>query len=143
MPRETKARDEESGSLPLERDPELRRALRPWIDLAEVGAPGLRIWLLSVLPLLPVPASRGTRPLTDAERLSELAKALADCAGDRARVHFQASEYFRENQVLARRVKALEAMVRLKRKTEGSDPADLSDPEAEAATLRYFGPTRR
>lgn len=157
MPRETEPsgrsrdRDERtpatgaSAALPsLVLTDELREALLPWVDLAEVGPVGLRSWLLSVLPLLPQPGagdhvldrdvSRGDAE----ERLERLAHALAECASDRARKNFQASEYFRENRVLARRVKALEAIARTSAQASGGPTGARTDPEADAAVERYL-----
>lgn len=116
----------------------VREALRPWLDIDEVGAEGLWIWLLSIVPALPKdPPTRD-----DPTRVEELARALAACAGDRARVHFQAAEYFRENRALARRLKALEAMLSLRPTTGTESGGPVPDPEAEAATRRYLGGKR-
>lgn len=128
----------------VELDEELRVALLPWLDVDELGADGFRSWLLSVLPLLPRPSAgdrvidRDVSQATPKERLAGLAQALSDCASDRARAHFQASEYFRENRVLARRVKALEAIVRTRAEAEGAGSTDPSEPESEAAVRRYL-----
>lgn len=142
--REREGRPAGWGALPLTE--ELREQLRPWIDLAEVGPAGLESWLLSVLPLIPR-TSAGDHVLDrDAshgdlqQRLSTLAHALADCASDRARKNFQASEYFRENRALARRLKALEAMLRTHMATGKMPRADLTDEESEAAVRRYVPP---
>lgn len=132
----------------LELTAELRQELLPWVDLAEVGAVGLRTWIATILPLVPRPTPGGD-PLdrdvsrgTPSERLTVLAKALAECASDRARAHFQASEYFRENRVLARRVKALEAILRTRVSAGKMGPVDVADPEADAAVRRYIPPER-
>jgi hypothetical protein len=123
---------------------ELRLALRPWLDLDEVGGEGLRTWLLSILPLIPRPAGPGARDTTASRsgRVEDLARALAECAGDRARVHFQASEYFQENRALARRVKALEAMLRVRARAEGRDDSGIASAESDAASRRYLPPDR-
>ena len=154
MPREGRAGNEgaredsehsasEAAPTALELTPDLKAALAPWIDLDEVGPEGLRSWLLTVVALLP----RGSRdPILDRdvsrgsleERVTVLARALADCASDRARKNFQASEYFRENRLLARRVKALEAMIRTRVATGLMERTDLRDPVAEAAARRYM-----
>ncbi len=125
---------------------ELRRQLLPWIDLAEIGPVGLESWIVSILPLLPRTtvgdhvldrdASRGTPE----ERLERLAHALADCASDRARKNFQASEYFRENRALARRLKALEAMLKTRMATGKMERVDLTDAESEKVVRRYVPP---
>lgn len=132
------------AALPL--TPELREALLPWVDIAEVGPVGLHSWILSILPLLPSPSegdhvldrdvSRGDLTV----RLERLAHALADCASDRARKNFQASEYFRENRVLARRLKALEAMLRTRMATGQMERIDITDPASAAAAQRYLPP---
>jgi hypothetical protein len=130
------------GSLDL--TDELRAALRPWIDLDEVGPEGLRSWLLSIVTLVPRPSAgdhvidRNVAHGTLEERLDALAHALADCASDRARKNFQAAEYFRENRVLARRLKAVEAMIRARVETGQMTPVEVADPEADAAARRYL-----
>jgi hypothetical protein len=100
--------------------PRLRAALRAHLDLDRVGLEGLGAWLESVLPLLPRPGSedrdppeRGRAP----DRVRELSQALADCSRLRARDHFLASLYYRDNVLLSRRVKALEAVLRTAQKT--------------------------
>lgn len=160
MPREARAEREEAGATvrtgePGQRVPvwaisaSLREALRPWVDVDVVGPAGLETWLLTVLPMLPLPSvgdrvvDRDVSRGTPEERLTALAHALADCASDRARTNFQAAEYFRENRVLARRVKALEAMVRTRQRS-GRPRDDLpDDPDADRAVERYLPADRR
>jgi hypothetical protein len=135
-----------SGWGVLELTEELRAQLLPWIDLAEIGPAGLQSWLVSILPLIPRTSAgdhvldRDASHVELEERLSTLAHALADCASDRARKNFQASEYFRENRALARRLKALEAMLRTRMATGKIERADLADAESEAAVRRYVPP---
>jgi len=130
----------------LELNDELREALLPWLDLDEVGPIGLQSWLFSIVPALPRPAlgdhvlDRDASHGSLEERLNAMAHALAECASDRARKNFQAAEYFRENRVLVRRLKALEAMIRTRVATGKLSPVDLSDPQAEAAARRYLPP---
>lgn len=93
---------------------ELQRALAPWIDADTIDWKGFEAWLLTVLPLLPRPGSNAV-PAKD-ERIRALSLALVEAARDRAVSHFQASEYFRDNQMLSRRVKALEAILEVGRK---------------------------
>src|SRR5271170_7078281 len=96
--------------------PDLRLRLADWIDLDEVGADGLWLWLKAVLPLLPSPgtATAGPRSATapPTDRVRELAGDLVDCARERARLTVVADRYYRDNQALARRLKALEAALR-------------------------------
>ncbi len=125
---------ERSTSSWIELSPEVKDILRPWIDVDEVGREGVLSWLRSILPLIPRTRTSDRRASEDpSERIQELAVALSECSSDRARVHFQAAEYYRENQVLARRVKALEAMLR-------SPPtqAPAEDLEVERASRRYL-----
>jgi hypothetical protein len=126
----------------------VRARLRPWIDLDEVGLAGFWVWLETVLPLLPT----GPRPPSGAsdgrsappDRLRDLAAGLVACAGDRARLAFAGERYFRDNQVLARRVKALEAALRTARGAGGGPPV-AEDTDATTAAERYLprpGPER-
>lgn len=132
-------------SVVVELSPDLTAALRPWVDLDEVGGAGFQVWLRSILPLIPRPHSDTGKanPSGPATRVLELAVALAECSGDRARVHFQASQYFRENQMLARRVRSLEAMLRTARRGRAGGEPLASDPEAELALERYLPPSRK
>ncbi len=101
--------------------PELREALKPFLDLDRVGIRGFETWILAILPSLPRPtASEEAAPwaIESAEtRVLQLARALTDCEGQRSRDHFQAAEYFVDNTRLARRVKALEAEIRTAQRT--------------------------
>lgn len=110
----------------------LRAALKPWVDLDQVGLPGLWIWLQSVLPVLPLPS--GAAAIPAGTRSEELAKALVDCSAERARLNFRAYEYYSDNVVLARRVRALEGMLR------AAQPGDLgpSDGRTERTVGRYL-----
>jgi hypothetical protein len=116
--------------------PELRVRLGAWIDLEEVGDQGLWSWLATVLPLLPAPRARppDTPP---ADRVRALAADLIDCAGDRARLTIACEHYVRDNQLLARRVKALEAVLRTGGIARGSAEVP-DDPKATAAADRYM-----
>ncbi len=113
----------------------LKEALRPWIDLDEVGLEGLLSWLESVVPLLPTSSRSGS------ERTRELARALAACGQDRARLNVAAAQYFRDNQALARRVKALESMLAQRGAPRDDAPVPV-DPESERAAERYLPPPR-
>jgi hypothetical protein len=120
---------------------ELRVRLLAWIDVTEVGADGFWIWLGTLLPLLPDPvASRSVEvhrnELSEA-RLKELARDLADCARERARLNAAGARYFADNQALARRMKALEEA--LARYGWPDHPASLApDAEAARAANRYL-----
>ena len=123
----------------IELSPEQKALLRPWIDVDELGSQGFLSWLQSILPL--IPPSRSTKRAASedpSERIQELAAALAECASDRARVHFQAAEYYRENQALARRMKALEAALRSKPPGREQSRGVTEDSEAERASRRYL-----
>ncbi len=119
---------------------ELVRKLQPWVDLEVVGPDGFASWLESVLPLVPRPGSgRSESHATDPEsRIAELAKALVDCASDRARANFQAAEYYQENQTLTRRMLALEARLRTLAALGAPAPGVEDDPGAEKAARRYL-----
>lgn len=139
MPGETKPKEASRETIATNegwRPPaELASRLKPWIDIDEVGPAGLYRWLGSILPLLPRPAYSG-RPSNRGElteRICELSRALAAAAGGEARAHFQASEYFRENRVLARRLMALEAMLRTRGTATGHHTA-----EVDVALDRYL-----
>ena len=123
--------------------PELREQLRRWIDIDEVGAEGLWLWLERVLPLLPAP-HRVSRVMREAkpgeaapDRVQELARDLVDCAADRAKLTVNGQRYYADNQLLARRVKALEAVLRTLR--AAGHPVNIPlDDDAEAAAGRYL-----
>lgn len=120
--------------------PELRAALQPWVDLDAVGLPGLWVWLRTILPVIPTPPARDarttrtTRDVGGERRVHDLARALVECAGDRARLNFRASEYYADNTVLARRIRALEGMLRAR----GREKEPAADEETERATERYL-----
>ncbi len=114
-------------------------SLLPWVDLSRVGPEGFWLWLTDILPLLPVPApdpGRVPPPTASPERrIEELARALVGAAGEHARIRFLASEYYHDNTRLARRVKALEALLSL-------DPARASrvepDPQSGKVAEAYL-----
>jgi hypothetical protein len=99
----------------------LQRHRADWVEVDAVGVDGFWTWLESVLPLLPkLGATEETaRPgeAPTARRVRELARDLVDCVGERARLTVQCAEYFRDNQLLARRLKALEATLRTVQRT--------------------------
>jgi hypothetical protein len=148
MPRESDATARKNGTPApdrwkavlhgeLEPPQELRDALRPWVDLDAVGLPGLWLWLETVLPVLPLPptpAAPTARAESGEDRIHQLAKALVGCATDRARLNFQAAEYYADNTVLARRVRALEGMLR----SAGKEEIPSADAKTEQTTERYL-----
>jgi hypothetical protein len=135
VPREEQRAEEESppSGEGWELPADLIEKLRPWIDVRTFGPVGFHQWLRTILPLLP-PASPSPPHAVDLEgRIAEIAHSLVESAGDEAQAHFQASEYFRENMLLARRIEALEAMLRTAR-----IPAPKGTPEIETAVERYL-----
>ena len=120
---------------------DIQRRLAAWIDVDEVGAEGFWLWFRAVLPLLPEPTSKGaesTMPGAERpDRVRELAGDLVDCARERARLTVAAERYFRDNQALTRRLKALEAALRTF--DEAGHGAELPpDEEADDAAERYL-----
>jgi hypothetical protein len=126
-------------SLPTE----LRRRLRSWVDVDEVGIDGLWVWLDTVLSVLPLPERGPVGSKTAAEpserRLHQIARDLVDCARERARLTTVAARYFEDNGALSRRVKALEAKLVLAERSRAPAP-DETDEEAETAVERYLPP---
>jgi hypothetical protein len=133
-------RNATGGPRGLEIPPELRLRLAGWIDVDEVGATGFWLWLETVLPLLPDPNPDPGKPSAKrapGDRVRELARDLVDCARERARLNVFAERYFRDNQVLARRVKALEATLRTRDAT-GRSPKPPHEGESGEVTERYL-----
>jgi hypothetical protein len=121
----------------------LRERLGRWIDVDEVGPAGFWLWLESVLPILPLASEPGAGSSSSAAppsiRVRQLARDLVDCARDRARLTITCERYFRDNQVLAVRLKAVEAALATTRSTgRPTDPG--SDPESAEAAERYLPP---
>jgi hypothetical protein len=120
----------------------LRESLRPFVDLDEVGPEGLETWLLSILPTLV--ELRGRREISEGvtvgseARILELATKLAFSESERSRDHFLAVQYYRDNTLLARRVKALEGAIRLAQRT--GKPPVLRVPEEEDETADRYLP---
>ena len=135
MPREKERGDGAAWNPPAS----VVRALLPWVDLSQVGPEGFWLWLTDLLPLLPAPAPdpRSVPPpvASPEARIEELARALAGAASEHARIRFLASEYHHDNTLLARRVKALEAILSLA-------PAGASlvggDPESRTIAESYL-----
>lgn len=137
MPQQSTEDREESGAPALTRwRPPLPLAerLRPWIDLEEAGPDGFHAWLSTIVELLPLPLPSDEGAAASPEtRIRQLSAALTRSASEQARAHFQALTYFRENQALARRLLALEAMLR----TRGT-PAPTGSRALDAALRRYL-----
>jgi hypothetical protein len=118
---------------------DLRRQLADWIDVDEVGADGFWLWFRAVLPLLPGREAAGAEPLSanQPDRVRELARDLVDCARDRARLTVFAERYYRDNQLLARRLRALEAALRTFERA-GRDVEVPQDEETGEVSERYL-----
>jgi len=119
---------------------ELQRRLLPWVDVAEVGTDGLWAWLGTVLPLLPRPTGApadAEPPEVPPARMRELARDLVDCAREQSRLHVTAEQYFRENQLLARRLRALEAALSTRERSGLAGPVE-GDAAADRAAERYL-----
>jgi len=119
----------------------LRGRLGTWIDVDEVGQPGFWRWLETVLPLLPAPEDPGpgfeTLGVSESTRVRQLARDLVDCARDRARLTVLCDRYFRDNQLLAVRLKSVEAALETTRSSGRlTDPGE--DPESDEAAERYL-----
>lgn len=120
---------------------QVRRHLSKWIDLNQVGIDGFWTWLDTVLPLLG-PATATDSGNTNGERATprrvrELATDLVDCARERARLTVECEHYFSDNQLLARRVRALEAMLQTAQ-IAGRFPEVSPDAPATQAAERYL-----
>jgi hypothetical protein len=131
----------ESPALQLAVPETLRPRLARWVEIDEVGAAGFWRWLESVLPLLPTKdnATNGSAdgvPPTPL-RMQELARDLVDCAGDRARLTISCGHYYSDNQALSRRVKALEAALRMFERS-GHAPGLGEDAESAETAERYL-----
>ena len=132
MPKEIEPTGEEDWAPPVE----VQRELEPYLDVAHVGPIGFWAWITGLLPLLPRPskdAPTASRAGGE-ERIHELARQLASLAEQYARLRFLASEYFRDNAQLSRRVRALEAMGR----TRGAKEVFATGKEERGTTERYL-----
>ena len=133
-------RSEGTGADRLVVPEPLRTRLRAWVDVDEVGPEGFWSWVDAVLPLLPradAPRSDPSPTASLPDRLRELAKDLVDCAGDRARLIADCDRYYTDNVGLARRVKALEASLRVGDRSERK-AAPENDPQIETVAERYL-----
>jgi inner membrane protein len=126
---------------PFEVPPDLRRRLAQWIDVDEVGADGFWLWFRALLPLLLTPsepAGSGFRATDEREEH----RRLVQYARDRARLSVICDQYARENQILARRIRALEGALRAF-ELAGNPIEVPDDGEAEEMTERYQPSSRR
>jgi len=137
----TPRRNDEPGLPGLGIPPDLQRQLRDWIDVEAVGAAGFWSWLRTILPLLPGPEAAGAGPRSSREpegnRVLELARDLVECARERAQLTVTAERYYRDNQALSRRVKALEIVLEnAARAGRGVEVPDVDD--ARTVAERYL-----
>jgi hypothetical protein len=102
------------GELAIPAD--LRRRLAAWVDVEEVGLEGFWLWLRAILPLLPTPAPNERAPflmnVSRTDNVRELQQRLVVYARENSRINVICGQYARDNQILARRLKALEAALR-------------------------------
>ncbi|MEM0129273.1 MAG: hypothetical protein QXG65_03820 [Thermoplasmata archaeon] len=129
-------RDPEPSLRPVSWDPPpaVIERLRPWINLSRAGPEEFYAWLMRLVPLLPeAKAPADPHPEDLGTRVRELAGALAESARAEAQAHFQASEYYQANVLLARRVRALEAMLRA-----AGIPFPAGSRSLEAAAERFL-----
>ena len=137
-----KAEDESNDfALP----PDLRRRLRAWVDIDAVGPPGFWIWFRAILPLLPRPDTRPRRSIfglaAPREEIRVLEQRMVVYAREQARLAIIGEQYARDNERLARRLKALEAVLRTV-ELAGQKVVVPADPDADEASARYVA-TRR
>ncbi len=141
-----KPKKKDDAALPaFEIPPDLRRRLHAWVDVDEVGADGFWLWLRAVIPLLPNPAPtrRGSIPpyAGRAEDLREMQQRLVVYAREHSRLNVLAEQCHRDNEVLARRLRALEAALRTL-EMAGNKVVIPDDEEIADVSERYL-PTRR
>ncbi len=133
-PRKRLAPNEEEFVVPAD----LRRRLGAWIDVDEVGPDGFWLWFRAVLPLLPAPGEATSSGFRETDRREEHRR-LVEYARDRARLSVICEQYARENQILARRIRALEGALRTI-ELAGHPVAVPDDGEAEEMVERYQSP---
>ena len=136
-PRKRAATEAEPFDVP----PDLRRRLSHWIEVDEVGADGFWLWFRAVLPLLPTPGEPAASGFRQTDEREEHRR-LVEYARDRARLSVICEQYARENQILTRRIRALEGALRTL-ELAGHPVEVPEDDEAEATTERYQPPARR
>jgi hypothetical protein len=134
-------KSEESKPLRLTMPADIRRQVGGWFDIGRGAEDVFWTWFRTVLPLLPSPEAPGAGPRSSdrppSERVPELARDLVECAGERARLTIAAERYYRDNQVLARRLKALEATLRTLA-SAGHAVEPSTDAEASESASRYL-----
>ncbi len=124
---------------------DLRRRLKSWVDVDEVGAEGLWLWLRAVVPLLPQPNGgpprRGVLRGRAGPDSRELEQRLMVFARENSRLTVLCNQIARDNEVLARRLRAMEAAIRTLEMAGGriEIPPDADIPEV---TGRYLDPDR-
>lgn len=125
---------------------DIRRRLRAWVDVDQVGADGFWLWLRAIIPLLPNPGPTGKGPELGRgalpEDLREMHRRLVVYAREHSRLTVMCTEYTRANVTLSRRLKALEAALRT---VEMAGVRIEIPPDEEAAEIssRFLPPRRR
>ncbi len=124
---------------------DLRGRLRPWVDVDEVGAEGFWLWLRAVVPLLPRPEESAKRPpifrLSNKGDVEALERRLVIYAREQSRLTVIGHQCRRDNEVLTRRLKALEAALRTLQ-LAGHRVDVPADDDATDAAARYREPYR-
>ncbi len=125
--------------------PDLRRRLRAWVDVDEVGLKGFWIWLRAVVPLLPSPDAPAKRPSialgSPRETIRQLEQRLALYAREQSRLSVICDQAVRDNELLVRRLRALEAALRTL-DLGGHKIVIPPDPDVADAAERYASPAR-
>ncbi len=121
--------------------PDLRRRLRAWLDIDAVGQEGLWIWFRAILPLLPQPDAKDRRSLLSLgaprEELRRLQQRIVVYAREQSRLTVLCNQCVRDNELLARRLRALEGALRAV-ELAGQRVVIPEDPDAEDASGRYL-----
>ena len=140
------ARPRKKGEGDLEIPDDIRRRLRAWVDVDQVGVDGFWLWLRAIIPLLPTPGPTGKGPElasgTLPEDLRDMHRRLVVYAREHARLTVMCTEYTRENVTLSRRLKALEAALRTL-EMAGARIEIPPDEEAAEISSRFLPPRRR
>ena len=95
---------------------DLRRRLKAWVDVDEVGLEGFWVWLRAIVPLLPRPEVRtkatSAALATPRGVIRDLEQRLTLYAREQSRLTVVCDQAIRDNELLVRRLKALEAALR-------------------------------